>query len=541
VPRKAATRRSAVILTALDVETQAVLRQLRRRGEKTIDGTVFYRGRFEDWDIAVAECGPGNTSAAAIAQIGIAGFQPRVALFVGVAGGLKDAKIGDVVVADKVYRYESGKEDEKGVRPRPNVRNSSHVIEQRGRTLPKSEDWKKRLNPDLPHDSPKVFVGPIASGERVVATADGPTAVHLREQYGDTLAVEMEGGGFLEAADINALVSAGVVRGISDLLSGKTAADQSGSQELAADAASAASFEILHGLAPPPKRGPKPGKKPSKHSKRKAAPSKKAFDTSVAKLPNVAIVEAQELPAFLETPTTFSKAVYFQSREVLARIGVPDVDEVLFSYFTPPDAYLRIIPITPFDAPLKIADLQEAASQAPMLKKRPGALVSLNGYGVIAYDPARAHRGGPAPLNWATQLFPNGELWAMSNTLIIRERESRPEWVPVPLLPAFVFEEVFYNTVHAAVAFATAHLGLTLPCRMEFGLLNIKSLRLGVTTEDIRGPIHAEDAVCRLILPSADREAINMALLQFFEQVYDLSGFRRAIGHYGFPPGPPRP
>jgi nucleoside phosphorylase len=85
VPRKAATRRSAVILTALDVETQAVLRQLRRRGEKTIDGTVFYRGRFEDWDIAVAECGPGNTSAAAIAQIGIAGFQPRVALFVGVA------------------------------------------------------------------------------------------------------------------------------------------------------------------------------------------------------------------------------------------------------------------------------------------------------------------------------------------------------------------------------------------------------------------------------------------------------------------------
>jgi hypothetical protein len=59
--------------------------------------------------------------------------------------------------------------------------------------------------------------------------------------------------------------------------------------------------------------------------------------------------------------------------------------------------------------------------------------------------------------------------------------------------------------------------------------------------EDIRGPIHAEDAVCRLILPSADREAINMALLQFFEQVYDLSGFQRPIGHYGFPPGPPRP
>jgi hypothetical protein len=35
---------------------------------------------------------------------------------------------------------------------------------------------------------------------------------------------------------------------------------------------------------------------------------------------------------------------------------------------------------------------------------------------------------------------------------------------------------------------------------MVFGLLNIKILRLGVTTDDIRGPIHAENAVSRLIL-----------------------------------------
>jgi nucleoside phosphorylase len=54
------------MLTALDAETRAVLRHLERRGERTIDGTVFYLGSFGDWDIAVAECGAGNTSAAAI-------------------------------------------------------------------------------------------------------------------------------------------------------------------------------------------------------------------------------------------------------------------------------------------------------------------------------------------------------------------------------------------------------------------------------------------------------------------------------------------
>jgi nucleoside phosphorylase len=511
-----------------------VLRHLKLRGEKTIDGTVFYQGDFEDWSIAVTECGAGNTSAAAIAERGIANFRPSVALFVGVAGGVKDVAIGDVVVADKMYGYESGKEDETGFRPRPEVKNAAHDIEQRGRTLPKTDDWKKRLNPELNHGTPKVFVGPIAGGERVVASTRSPTAEFLRKHYSDALAVEMEGSGFLEAVNINALVLGGVIRGISDLLSGKEQANQSGSQPLAADAASAAAFEILHGIAPATrskeKAKPKPRKKATKQPKRKEVSSPPA-------------VHAPEPVAFAETPTTFSKAVYFDREEVLATIGVPNVDEVLFSYFDPPHAYLRIIPVTPLDAPLPLPDLQAVARQVsvPMLKKLPGALVALNKFGVIAYDPAQAHTGGPAPLNWATQLFPNGELWAMSNTMIIRDRGGRPDWVPVPLLPAFTLEERFYNATHAAVAFAVAHLRLTLPCRIEFGLLNTKGLRLGITTEDIRGPLHAEDVVCRLVLTSADRGVVNAALLQFFDQVHGLSGFRRPLGLHGFPPGPPRP
>jgi hypothetical protein len=48
-----ARRRSAVLVTALDVETRAVLRHLKRKGEVTVDGTVFYLGDFEDWSIAV--------------------------------------------------------------------------------------------------------------------------------------------------------------------------------------------------------------------------------------------------------------------------------------------------------------------------------------------------------------------------------------------------------------------------------------------------------------------------------------------------------
>jgi hypothetical protein len=63
----------------------------------------------------------------------------------------------------------------------------------------------------------------------------------------------------------------------------------------------------------------------------------------------------------------------------------------------------------------------------------------------------------------------------------------------------------------------------------------------GITTDDIRGPIHTAEAITRIVLAAPDRDQVNDALLQFFELVYDQSGYRRPTGLYGYPPGPPRP
>src|SRR4051812_37213266 len=111
----------AVVLTAIQSETEAVLRHLIGPTTTRAFDTWFHIGRFGLWTVAVAEVGPGNAPAATIAVRALTHFQPEIAAFVGVAGGVKDVALGDVVVATKVYGYESGKETPQGFRTRPDV------------------------------------------------------------------------------------------------------------------------------------------------------------------------------------------------------------------------------------------------------------------------------------------------------------------------------------------------------------------------------------------------------------------------------------
>jgi nucleoside phosphorylase len=243
-------RHSAIILTALHIETRAVLRHLSDVREQTERGTVFHVGRFDEWVVAVAESGEGNANAAATVERGIARYSPDVALFVGVAGGIKDVSVGDALVASKVYGYERGKDTGEDFKARPVVQLPAYALDQRARAIRLKADWRKRLDTNLRHTNPTIYIGAIAAGEKVVSSSSGKIAQFLKENYGDALGVEMEGQGFLEGVHINAPVQGCVVRGISDLLDGKADADKAGSQEIAADVASAVAYEMLATLRP---------------------------------------------------------------------------------------------------------------------------------------------------------------------------------------------------------------------------------------------------------------------------------------------------
>jgi len=242
----------AVILTALSVECSAVCAHLSDIQEEIHQrGTIYRLGKFDSskdvWDVAVVEIGPGNPRAAMEAERAIAHFNPDVILFVGVAGGIKGVDLGDVVAATKVYGYESGKA-EQTFKPRPEIGLSAYNLEQRARVEGGKEDWLKRL--PVTERTPCVFVAPIAAGEKVIASTKSKIFQFLRDNYGDAVAVEMEGLGFLDAAHGNQQVSAMVIRGISDLIDNKAKVDKAGYQEIAARHASAFAFELLAKLQP---------------------------------------------------------------------------------------------------------------------------------------------------------------------------------------------------------------------------------------------------------------------------------------------------
>jgi len=274
----------AVILTALPVERQAVCAHLFLLGEETHpEGTIYWKGTFpcEEcmWKVNVVEIGPGNPRAAFETERAISYLKPHVTLFVGVAGGIKDVHIGDVVAARKVYGYESGKADV-SFQPRPEVGNATYRMEQRARADAGSNNWLQRIKGPVPTPAPRIYVEPIAAGEQVVSSTRSTTYEFLRAQYSDALAVEMEGHGFLSATHANQLVNALVIRGISDLIDGKNQADAENTQEIASQHASAFAFEILAKLGEDKQFQEMIAKARPTEKGRRAGPSKSKYSIS---------------------------------------------------------------------------------------------------------------------------------------------------------------------------------------------------------------------------------------------------------------------
>ncbi|MBA2954621.1 hypothetical protein HZF07_12890 [Nocardioides sp. CGMCC 1.13656] len=84
--------------------------------------------------IAIIETGPGNVSAGILTAQAEETFRPEYIVMFGIAGGVKDVAIGDVVASSKVYWVEGGKAADK-FKPRPDFAAVSPSVLQLARAV----------------------------------------------------------------------------------------------------------------------------------------------------------------------------------------------------------------------------------------------------------------------------------------------------------------------------------------------------------------------------------------------------------------------
>ena len=256
-------RLDALIVTALALEREAVRQHLcdvrvHRVGPTTVDIGSFAVNGHEVM-VAVIETGPGNIDASSATASALRELSPPIVVMVGVAGGVKDVEIGDVVAARKVYWIEPGKQTRGGsdggsahgqTLVRPDFGPVSRRLTQTARAVVADTAWRARAEEQsagvrIGGEPASALVAPLVAVEKVVADTDAPLAQTIRIHFSDAVAVAMEDAGALRAVADQEVAMAISIRGISDLLEGKAAADQQGGQELAAANAAAFAFELL--------------------------------------------------------------------------------------------------------------------------------------------------------------------------------------------------------------------------------------------------------------------------------------------------------
>jgi nucleoside phosphorylase len=242
---------TVLILTPLPVEYAAMRRHISDLQAPLYHGAAAYevgmlKAKHHQYKVVLREPGMYNTEMALATEQAIQHFKPHIVLLVGIAGGVKDVAIADVVIATKTYGYEQGKEDVDGFKARPAVGAFSQELLARCQTLSRNEQWKQRTHTTGSAAAARILLGPIAAGNKVVAATDNDSFQRIKRHYNDTLALEMEAIGFATALHNHITTLHGLaIRGISDLCAGKAETDQHNWQPVAADHAAAVAVELL--------------------------------------------------------------------------------------------------------------------------------------------------------------------------------------------------------------------------------------------------------------------------------------------------------
>lgn len=216
------------VLTILDEEFAAAERQL---GPLREIEEGYYEPETDCHDVVVMQAADRTNVAAqeAVNDL-IEAFRPEVLIVCGIGGGVEGQDgiaTGDVVVASYLHYGEFRKLSERGDHDRYLAYDQPSAMLRSKQVHPvrRAGDWKERVDVDPPEGDgdPKVLVGPVLAGEKVIGNPEHHEHQRALSRFTDVIAVDMESYGAGRAlhsarthVDYDPLLM--VIRGISDIV-----------------------------------------------------------------------------------------------------------------------------------------------------------------------------------------------------------------------------------------------------------------------------------------------------------------------------------
>jgi nucleoside phosphorylase len=201
-----------VIITALDKERDAVRRYLDAPEKVQIKNRTVYKSNLrhnnaESSYQVVLLClnNMGSVTAGIATTQAIDVWNPSLIILVGITGGIENGDeryLGDLIAAEQIVGYESGKLTDAGAERRFEVLRSTPAFLEAARNFP-DEKWVLAPTVQRPDGKdgrviPKIHWGVVASGEKVIA--DTKTVPELQNHWAKLAGIEMEGYGTALAA-----------------------------------------------------------------------------------------------------------------------------------------------------------------------------------------------------------------------------------------------------------------------------------------------------------------------------------------------------
>jgi hypothetical protein len=169
------------IIGAMEVEVELLREILQDRKDKVFHGFTFHEGKIGNHDVVVLLSGIGKVSAAVGTALLIQNYQPELLINTGTAGGLKDTKVYDIILATEVRHHDV------------DVTAFGYELGQQAKMPPaflSNEIWLEKARRHCLKYTKQVRTGVVVSGDSFIS--DSARKIWIEEKFPQALAVEME-------------------------------------------------------------------------------------------------------------------------------------------------------------------------------------------------------------------------------------------------------------------------------------------------------------------------------------------------------------